>query len=180
MIRRFFYLVLLLLGSCISGADDNIRTYACYYHDTPARDVEIVIKLDPERPKIANLYGGKKLVTQIKGKTAYEVYRRDQQWSTSQFFDVLEFDGKHLVHSYVYFMSPDEYADGYGRQDLAAYSFKEEYYNPHLFALVPETPHHQNSIKVGWNKTRWHCKEIPEALFIPYKVLEIFYSLARV
>lgn len=184
MFVRGIYLFLLasILAACDNQRQEhNTHAYACY-GDTPARYMELVFKLDPRAPRLVNLYGGRRLVTAMDADGAHAVYKRDESWNTAQFFDVLEFDRRRLrlTHSYVYFMNDAEYQQGYGAGDTRAYSFKEQYYNPRLFALIPEAPEAGHTVRLGWNKTHWDCQQIPSILFLPYQLLAFFHAVLRV
>lgn len=173
--RKTISIVLIALLNACSSGDSSVRTYACY-GDTVAKNLAVVFQLKGKNTTLSYVYDGERLITETEGDTAYEIHKREEAWNSAQFFDVFEFDGQQRTHSYVYFMSPADYADSYGRQDTASYRYHKTYANPRLLALIPEQAEPANSLHFGWTNNRWYCKRIANILHIPYVLLGLVYA----
>ncbi|MDE0119699.1 MAG: hypothetical protein OXM55_06815 [Bdellovibrionales bacterium] len=121
------------------------------------------------------LYGGTELGLQLNGDilsnaylnapTSYGFYREK--------FDIYQFNFKTKIftHSYFYYVDPEK--------DLSSFRYLPDFkksHNPYLASLINrEAP--ENDLKIGFDKTKWQCYEIPYFKYLRFKLEDAFFTI---
>ena len=118
---------------------------------------------------------GKPQGFQFKENTLSESYlttARKQQGFYREVFDVyrINVEAKVLVHSYVYYLHPEDYNKNFNKPEFTSYN------QPSLFDLVNrKTP--EGYVKIGWDKTKWQCYDVS---YFKYLLLSVEEFIIRV
>ena len=79
----------------------------------------------------------------------------EQEGQHREVFEIYRFllKEKVLIHSYVYYVSPEDYKKRFSGPAFAPHN------KPLLFDLIAREPP-EGFVKIGWDKSRWQCYDI--------------------